>query len=242
VKILRSVLAGFAIISSACAAASVRAAPFVDVRAHWNVYKSDESITPLPDGFTVSCAGDAQTTADGCSGEAELQAVADAPGTYAVTSTGVVIITNTTSQEFNGYYGFNTWFSSFNPGGPAIGLGIDDPLTQWARFSSSVFGEGVGDSHRCAVGYLGEEGTVFSPTTCGVSSPDSSSGILFLDLATVAPGSSVFFSYTISIIAEFVSNDPEQGVPAPGGIALMVLGLAVLAFRKQVLPSLFSIL
>lgn len=227
----KNVLAAATAAAVACLSLPAFAAPFVNVRAHWDSYEHE--FFTLPDGIGISCRGDAVPTLNGCGFSASLNQTVTASGTYAVTTTGSVVLTNTTDQIINGGAVFNVWLSSFNPGGPGVGLGIDDPLREWASFQSNVSGPGVGDSHMCSVGFLGESGTLFSPTTCGVSAPDSSlasSGVSFTDFM---PGAEMLLTYAISISATFVLPDDEpSGVPEPGP-GLAALGLAALTVRAM---------
>jgi hypothetical protein len=68
---------------------------------------------------------------------------------------------------------FRSDFSAFNPGGPEIGARVDHPHFEFAQFSSSVSGPGVGDFHGCA--------TSIATPSCGVVGPDSSSIFFEID-------------------------------------------------------------
>jgi hypothetical protein len=166
-----------------------------------------------------------------------------------------MMLTNTTDHTLattnlvvtGDYLIFGTSNSAFNPGGSNVGISIDDATTEGARFSSSVTGRAVGDSHSCSIGIFGESGHIFSPTTCGVPSPDSSESQFYFDLSTIAPHQSVTIPYAMSIICDFFipptqdnGGDPEHqqggsGVPEPSAVLAMLSGLLALrvASKKQ---------
>lgn len=223
--LLKNVLAAAALLSFPLLAPPAAATPFVDVRATWNAAPSEWE--PLPEGLTLSCRGDAQAGAAGCGNTLYLSQTIAESGAYTVTSTGSVVITNTSDHAINGFASLSVWFSAFNPGGPSVGLGIDDPATQWASFSSSVSGSGsVSDGHGCSVGTRGASGTVFSPTTCGVSSPDSSQAPVYAELIDFLPGAELIFTFGMNIAATFdLGGDAPAGVPEPWAPGLLLLGL-----------------
>jgi hypothetical protein len=229
---LKYVLAAATILAVHAFAATASATPFVRVGATWSAAPS--MWDPLPEGLTISCRGGAEGGPGGCGSTLHLNQTVTASGTYTVSSTGSVVITNTSDHAVNGFAGVSVWFSAFNPGGPAIGLSIDDPATQWASFSSFVRGSGnVGDFHSCAVGYRGQSGTVFSPTTCGVSSPDSSQAPAYAELINFLPGAEIIFTFGMNISATFdLGKDAPTNVPEPTS-ALILLGLGALMVRSR---------
>lgn len=227
---LKHVLAAATFLALALFTLPAAAAPFVDIRATWSA--GPNSFYPLPEGLTVSCWGDAAGSGGSCSNTLYLSETITTSGTYTVSSTGGLILKNTSDSAINGYATLSVWYSSFNPGGPGVGLGIDDPLTQAARFSSSVGGETFGDNHSCAVGFRGEEGTVYSPTTCGVSSPDASEAQPGVELINFLPGAELVFTFDAFITATFELGDDVAGVPEPAS-AMLLLGLGALMLRRR---------
>ncbi len=231
--VLKHVLAAATILALPLIAPPASAAPFVDVRALWEAAPS--AWEPLPQGLSLSCRGDAEGGARGCAKTLFLSQTVTESGTYSVDATGSVVITNTSDHAINGFAGLSVWFSAFNPGGPGVGLGIDDAATQWASFSSSVGGGGsssVGDTHECSVGYRGESGTVWSPTTCGVGSPDASQASVYAELIDFLPGATFLFTFGLSITATFdLGENQPSNVPEPAS-ALLALGLGALAARR----------
>lgn len=203
----------------------VEAAPFVDIRAL--VYVGASSWYPPSTGISLGCYGDATGT-DSCALSASLYSTVSTSTTLTANASGGVVITNTTDHVINDWLTLATDESAFNPGGPGVGIGIADALTQGARFRSSVSGMGVGDSHSCAIGIFGNEGTLFSPTTCGVGSPDSSPGSFSIELNGFDPGEQMFLPYSVSITAEF-TMPPPANVPTPGSAWMLLAGLASLA-------------
>lgn len=227
---LKNVLAAAAPLVLLALASPASAAPFVDIRATWSAAPS--AWEPLPEGLTLSCWGDAEGGGGGCSKTLYLSQTVAASGNISASSAGGVVITNTSDHAINGYATLSVWYSAFNPGGPAVGLGIDDAATQWASFSSSVSGD-AGDGHGCAVGYLGTSGTQFSATTCGVSSPDSSEAHPYAELINFLPGAEVIFTFGLDISATFdLGEDGPAGVPEPAS-ALLTLGLGALLARSR---------
>jgi hypothetical protein len=123
-----------------------------------------------------------------------------------------------------------------------VDLGIDNPVTQAAQFSSFTHADLFGvdnvffpdgdfaDFHACAIGFLGEAGTVFTPTTCGVSAPDTSQSSIFVDLSAIEPGSSSTLSIVNMIDASFAFLDGPVPLPEPSSIWLVLAALSVLAF------------
>ncbi len=150
-----------------------------------------------------------------------------------MTSTGGIVLTNTSNASIDGFFGFVTEFSSFNAGGPPIGLSIDDPLTQAARFSSRVSGEGIGDSHSCSVGFLGYSGATFSPTTCGVVFPDSSLSAFSVMFTSFEPNQQLFLPYNIDINADFIFAGSSDDVPEPSSLLLLAAGALGLYMRRR---------
>jgi hypothetical protein len=179
----------------------------------------------IPNGITISCFGGAITTLNqqGCSDIRSLDTTVTMSEHLSVSALSGLVVTNTTDQTFGNILFFLSDFSAFNPGGPGIGISIDDPVAQAASFSSSVSGPSVGDSHGCSIGFNGTSGFIFSPTTCGVPAPDSSQGQLFIDLSGLGPGENEQFSYSINIAADFAF------IPEPASIVSLASGCVLLA-------------
>ncbi|HTF44079.1 MAG TPA: PEP-CTERM sorting domain-containing protein, partial [Terriglobales bacterium] len=193
-----------------------QATPFAGASALWSArtwYYSEpgRSSQLFPDGVTISCFGGAAGGSTGCSDHASL-AVND--GSATISKISGLSITNTTDTDFDGDFVFRTDFSAF-PRGLGVGLGasVDDPLTQYASFYSSVFGPGVNDVHGCNT----VTGPFLAPNACGVSSPDSSQGDFFF--GSLAAGQTLFATFNITIHAEVIKT------PEPGTLALFGSGL-----------------
>ena len=201
--------------------ASAFATPYVDIRSGWSI-----SARAVPDGVSFSCGGSASGSGGYCYGGVSLNTAVTGSQSFAVSTSGNIVVTNTTDHALTGFLALITNFSSFNPGGSGIGIAIDDPITQAGRFTSSVSGPGVGDFHSCAVGKLGQSGAVYSPTACGVFSPDSSQGYAIIDLSMLAPQASTSLSYSAAITADFVVD------AVPEAPSLLLLMTALLGFAR----------
>jgi hypothetical protein len=132
--------------------------------------------------------------------------------------------TNLTGVDLD-FLTIRTDFSAFNPGGSPIGARVDNSLLEFARFSSSQSGRGIGDSHQCDTRAPGPGGTTF-PTTppaaaCGVSSPDSSQGQFgFSDLDQ---NETVTETFILRLTLE------AQSIPEPSVLALFASALSGMA-------------
>ncbi|MGZ6187042.1 MAG: PEP-CTERM sorting domain-containing protein [Candidatus Binataceae bacterium] len=232
---MKAVVAALSICACGAAVSPASATPFVDIRASWSARL--DPLYPSAAGIALSCSGDAVGGATGCGGNLSLNTTVTTSQHLSAAFSGGIVLTNTTTDYVGGYVYLATGFSAFNPGGPGVGLSIDDPLTQGARFTSSVGGAGVGDFHSCSIGVYGQSGSVFSPTTCGVSSPDSSQSHAYFDVSTLAPGSSLNVPYSIMIDYDFTVSPAEppadSGVPEPASAAVLLAGLVGLRLRKR---------
>ncbi len=205
-------------------AAPATAAPFAGVNfAVWKAQflgYSDLNSPPtsiLPDGISISCFGNAFSFTNGCLGSASLLVF---DGSDSISSIGGISITNNSGIDLGTLF-FQTDFSAFNPGGSPIGAQVDDPSYQYAVFSSSVFGPGVGDFHACDTRINPNMG----PNACGVFSPDSSQGQF--STGPLAAGQNVKQSYQIKIAATVF-------VPEPLTLSLFGAGLAgTVALRRR---------
>lgn len=192
------------------------ATPYVNIRAYWSIMP-DSAIT-IPSGVTISCFGGAIGSTNGCTDSRSIDASVAGSEQLSANATSGLIVTNASDQSFAPTQPFDVEFSAFNPGGPAVGISIDNPLTQAAGFTSSVSGPQASDFHSCSVGFLGDSGHLFSPTACGVGSPDSSEGLIFFD---VAPGGSEKLAYSIDMTADFA-------VPEASSVSILAIGLLAL--------------
>lgn len=214
------------------------ATPIVDVRASWEVDYPGNG-PPLTSGIAITCLGNVTTEINGCLGNASLDQSVISSMQLSSTENGTVVVTNTTNQALSGLIFLATNFSAFNPGGPDIGVSIDNPIAQAGSYSSSVSGPSVNDAHGCAVGFNGDIASVgnaiFSPTTCGVIAPDSSDGLLSINLANLGPGQSDDFTYNINIAASFdipeISSLPIM-LTALLGFGLFGIGRRYRQWRK----------
>lgn len=200
-------------------ATTATATPFVDVKTTWSAFFATGLSAPLPSGFVISCFGSANASGQGCSDSLTLNASVSDPEHLTASSLSGLTLTNTTDHSAAGNANFSISFSAFNPGGPSVGISIDDPASQAASFSSSVSGPGASDSHTCSVGFGGRTGTVFSPEICGVSNPDSSGDLFSIDLSSLAPGQGEQLAYAMSITADF------RAIPEPSSLVILMVGL-----------------
>lgn len=198
------------------AAGPASATPYVKIRAYWSVTPDSEIL--IPSGVTISCFGGATGLINGCTDGRSIDTLVTKSEQLSADAVSGFEVTNTTNQAFAPSQPFLVQFSAFNPGGPAVGVSIDNPLTQAAGFTSSVSGPQARDLHSCSVGFLGQSGQVFSPTTCGVINPDSSEGLVYLD---VAPGDSEKLAYSIDMAADFA-------VPEASSVSILAIGLLAL--------------
>lgn len=132
--------------------------------------------------------------------------------------------TNESGQDFDSVW-FQTDYSAFNPGGPEIGAKVDNTTLEFARFTSSQSGEGIGDFHTCDTRDPGSaNGT--NDASCGVGSPDSSTGEFgFNDFDN---GETFTMNYTLALTLEVSS------VPEPATLSMFIAGLLVLGRLKRV--------
>ena len=221
------------LVLAACAlfglAGQANATAMVHVRAEWSAqlyYYSDQSglysslYPATPTDVGVSCFGNANDIYRGCGYSLTVDAVSHGGSleTTSSTANGGLYIENNSQQTYS--FDFITNFSAFNPGGPSIGAQVDDPLHEFAGFSSLVSGPGVYDSHACT--------TDASHASCGVMSPDSSQYEFGF---TLAPGQTYTATYLIDI------ESTVQSVPEPTSLVLLagsLLGLGLLRRRRAV--------
>ena len=234
-SLLRAACAAAILLLGALTAAPARATPFVAIHAAWSV--DPKWGWPQPEGIAFSCYGDATGDGvDGCSASVSLSISTATPTSITVTKTGGLRLTNITDHALAGYVVYVGSFSAFNPGGLEIGIGIDDPLTQAARFESAVTGFLVGDRHSCSIGFLGVSGRYVTAdgTACGVHAPDSSQNDVYFNVGTLAPGASAEMFFGLSITYELVLATPPAGVPTPASALLLMIGMAGLTLTRRV--------
>ncbi len=219
------------------AAQAAQAAPLISIRSFWSVNVDPYYNPAIPGGFGVSCYGDANSNGGwGCNASASISQSVTSSAHLTADASGGVVFSNTTDGYLSGFIIVSTANSSFNPGGPAVGISIDDAAMEGARFSSSVGGRGVGDYHSCSIGTYGNSGTIFSPTSCGVSSPDASESSFGFDLSTIAPLSSIQLPYELSIVGDFfIPAQPplDSGVPEPAAVLVVLSGLLAMALASR---------
>lgn len=228
---LKAVVA--ALLTTAAFATPALATPYIDIRSNFGVY--EDPLYQVPAGVAISCSGDATSIGNGCGGQISLSTTVTESGHLSASFDGALVITNTTDGMIDAPLAFHTYFSAFNPGGPGIGISIDDPLTEGAQFRSSQSGKGIGDSHSCSIGLYGASGSIYSPTSCGVFSPDSSETSFSENLASLAPGASLEIPYLLQIDADFIvsAGDPPNGVPEPASALVVLSGLGGLWLRRR---------
>ena len=221
------------------AAPAAQAAPIISIHSFWNVSVDPFYNPALPGGFGISCFGDAASDgAGGCGASALISQSVTSSGHLSANSSGGIVFSNATGSTLSGFIIVSTVSSAFNAGGPATGLTID-AATQGARFTSIVTGRGVGDSHGCSIGSYGNSGAVFSPVTCGVSSPDASLSSFGFDLSTLAPLSSIQIPYELTIAGDFfipvqsLVEAQVSAVPTPPAFLILLTGLLAMAFASR---------
>jgi hypothetical protein len=225
-RLLKGVLLWLVAVFASFVSVPAFSTPMIDVQAFWSVSARVPGTT-IPDGISFSCFGGASGNADGCGDSRSLNTSVLTSEHLSASATSGLEIINTSDHFFTGSLVFATDFSSCNNSG-CLAITIDDPAFQFGGYSSSVSGPGVGDSHNCSVGFLGNSGfQVFSPTHCGVPGPDSSQNVIFVDVSTLAPGGTIDLSYSINITADFVLV-PEPETIWLFGCALAALGTLVL--------------
>lgn len=135
---------------------------------------------------------------------------------YAEYSLSVTIaVTNDTGLDLD-YLALWVSYSSFNPGGPAVGASVDDTTLEFARFWTTQSGRGIGDSHECDT--RSQSFGTFPRTppeaACGVQSPDSTEGQVPIGAGGFDNGQTETLTYTLRFMLE------AQSVPEPSTLAL----------------------
>jgi hypothetical protein len=221
-----------------CTATPAHAVPFVDVTAFWTM----RAVRPLVPGVEITCIGNATGSGGICGDTVSLDTTVTSSRSLSASSSGGFEFTNVSGGPLSGLFGFTVDRSAFfNTRRTEIAISLDDPDTQSGAFNSTVSLVGpalapsgqVSDRHSCSVGFMGESGSIFSPTTCGVHTPDSSETLFFLDLGDLSPGASVVTNATLSITADFVL----QAIPEPSSLAILLMSMSALGAIRFVSRS-----
>jgi hypothetical protein len=217
-----------AAVSATAVCHTALATPFIDVSAFW---AADLEGDQVPTGIVITCDGNASND---CSNNLDVSHSVTRSLTETFSSSASLVITNTGDTSSSGELIFDVGWSAFNPGGPDIGLSIDN-AGQSASFSSESTGSspGIGvDSHACSLpaSLLGPDGSGYNFTTlsCGVLAPDSDEAEFFVDLASLAPGDSVELDNTLTISDSFNIPTPE-----PSGLAILGSAIFALAVSRR---------
>ncbi len=214
---IRKAMPVFCAAALAVAAPHVADAAYIDVLAIWGV----STFGLLPDSLELT--GDlGDTVSDIHTFTGKTNETFTSTKSFSITN-----ITDTIWSDQNGLL-IDIQGSAFNPFGDEVGLSIDS-THQMASYSSVITTDVVGelDEHRCTLPNRTDYFTYFSPTTCGVRSPDTTD--LEFWLFSLDPGESYTVNVTTTISATF---DP---VPEPSGLLVMgpmVLGLGLLRLRR----------
>jgi hypothetical protein len=219
-----------AAVSATAVCHAALATPFIDVSAFWSAVLEGDAV---PTGIVITCDGIASNE---CSNSLEVSHSVTSSLTESFSSSASLVITNTGDTSPSGELIFDVGWSAFNPGGPDIGLSIDN-ARQSASFSSESDGSspGIGgDFHACSLpvpaSQLGFDGSGYNFTTlsCGVMAPDSDEAQFFVDLASLAPGDSVELDNTLTISDSFTIPTPE-----PSGLAVLGSAMFALAVSRR---------
>ena len=121
-----------------------------------------------------------------------------------------------------------TEFSAFNPGGNPVGAAVDNIGTEFARFASLQFGEGIGDIHGCDTRVLDDSHFPAIPPAarCGVSTPDASQ----VEFVLGVPDERII-DLTYRLFVEVEAG--ATAVTEPGTLALLSAGLLVAALARR---------
>jgi hypothetical protein len=219
-----------AAVSATAVCHTASATPFIDVSAFWAATLEGDEV---PTGIVITCDGNASND---CSNSLDVSHSVTHSLTETFSSSASLVITNAGDTSSSGELIFDVGWSAFNPGGPDIGLSIDN-ARQSASFSSESVGSssGIGgDFHACSLpvpaSQLGFDGSGYNFTTlsCGVLAPDSDEAEFFVDLASLAPGDSVELDNTLSISDSFNIPTPE-----PSGLAILGSAIFALAVSRR---------
>ena len=221
------------------------ATPFIDVRSFWSAgllgwdSSFDGIITSaIPTGIVITCDGYANNE---CENDLSVSHSVTHSLTEGYASTASLVVTNAGDTSLSGDLVFDVSWSAFNPGGPGVGLSIDN-AQQSASYSStsSDSNDNLGyDFHSCSLPVLASQlgfggpgaGFYYTTLSCGVSAPDADEEYLFVDLSSLAPGDGAEYDNTLSISDSFNIPTPE-----PSGLAILGSAMfALAAFRSPAL-------
>ncbi len=228
------------VIGAAAASAEAHATAFATVeKSFWQADFAyyDDPLTQtrlfsLPAGVTLQCTGTASSDGAGGCMDHHGASVTSNTGMFVastINALGGLALINAANADYNGTFVFHTAFSAFNPGGPEIGAGVDDPVREYASFFTVVSGPGVFDLHGCDMQHGASMKGGFAPHTCGVTSPDVSFGEALL--GPLASGGTLNAEYQIFIRVAAQGADPVPEMPA---IFLLSTGLALLGLGRHV--------
>jgi hypothetical protein len=222
---IRSLEFGAIAVVAAAVSRPATATPFIDVTAIWEVDASVGWYGPIPSDVSVTCGGDASGSGD-CSDSLSVIRSVTHNETASVSRFGTVTLTNTGTVP-TGDFSVRVGWSAFNPGGPDVGLGIDNGQ-QSAFFESEVsisdnFLLFTGETHSCGV--PGGPGDLLSATTCGLSGPDES--FVAWDISSLAPGESTTAFAPLSI------SDRFSGIPEPTALSILGSGVVALGLLRR---------
>ncbi len=212
----RFLIAGALLASTAMPA---MATPFVDISTYWRVYLPFGT----PAGITIACENGATPLATGgqpgCIDFFSLDKTVTTSATLSATQTAYVAVTNNTGALYTGVDGIllGTEYAGAYPGS---NLGIDDPATESASFTSSVEGDGVESSYSCSIPGSGGYTTVDRACPDGIGSADVSEGVAEvpgLD-GPFTDGATLFLPYVSMITADF-------SLPEPTTWSILAMGL-----------------
>jgi hypothetical protein len=161
-----------------------------------------------------------------------------AAGTYSYSL--VVAITNMSGIDLD-IAVVQTMFSAFNGGGDSLAAHVDNSALEYARYSSTQSGPGIGDSHGCDTRVPVPNYTFPSPppsAQCGVPAPDFSE--LDFEIFDLAHGETVTQKFELAITFEVSSVSEPTSVPEPNSFAVFgvaIAGIAGLGALRRTLRS-----
>jgi hypothetical protein len=227
------VVAGvFGVQADATAIASVKESTWQADFAYYFDPLTETQSASLPAGVMLSCVGTAHSDGVGGCTDKRSASVTSSNGalvTQTIDALGGLQLHNASVTSYGGSFVFTTKYSSFNPGGPDIGIRVDDPATEYAAFFTVVSGPGAFDLHGCDLQHRGgPPGGGGGPGTCGVAAPGFNWGQA--TLGPLAAGAMTAADYQIYINVAAQGADP---VPEPPTVLVLSLALVLLAFTGR---------